>query len=186
MRSLLAIAALMLALGPGAAGQMRGGIPPLGGGLGFRSGRGFSGGRFARRRGYYPGYGLGYGYAYFDDPYFDEAPPEPEVVLMRNEAERAPMPARIMQPKLIEVPGSAENARPQPTVPTVLVWRSGQREEVKQYTISGPYLYEYGKPLQRRRIALDDLDLEATERVNQERGVQFMAPATPSEVTVRF
>ena len=48
------------------------------------------------------------------------------------------------------------------TLPTVLVWRSGRREEVKQYAISGSFLYDYTKPRASRRISLDELDLDAT------------------------
>jgi len=92
----------------------------------------------------------------------------------------------VVEPKLIEVPAAVEKTPRQPSLPTVLVWRNGQREEVQEYAISGAFLYDYSKPRASRRISLDDLDLEATERANQQRGVQFLIPASPSEVTVRF
>ena len=84
------------------------------------------------------------------------------------------------------MPAWVEKVWPQPTPPTVLVWRSGQHEEVREYAISGAFLYDYSKPRASRRISLDDLDLDATERANQQRGVPFLIPASPSEVTVRF
>jgi len=189
VRRLMAIAASLLALTLGVAGQPRGGglgsIPGLPGGLpgtGVRGmGRGFfPGGRNRFGRGFWPWYGVGY--ADFDEPYVEEVPQPPVIV----ERELVPAPARSVQPKLIEVPGSVEKARAEAAMPTVLVWRNGGREEVKQYAVIGSFLYDYSKPRAARRIPLDQLDLEASERANQQRGVQLLIPASPSEVTVRF
>ncbi|MFZ3210678.1 MAG: hypothetical protein WA188_04120 [Terriglobales bacterium] len=138
-----------------------------------------------------PWYGVGY--ADFDEPYYDEPnyeeAPQPELIVPPGvppvyERASTTAPVHGLPPKLIELPASSE--KPQPALPTVLVWRNGQREEIQQYTISGPFLYDYSKPRAARRISLDDLDLDATEHVNQQRGVQFLIPASPSEVTVRF
>ena len=192
MRTLVGIVVSLLALGLGAAGQVRGGglggIPPLSRGLpatGVRSlGRGFfSGSRFAHRRSFWPGYAIGY--ADFGEPYVEEAP-QPQVIVLREERDYAPAPASVVQPKLIELPASADKARPEAAPPTVLVWRNGQRDEVRQYAVIGSFLYDYTRPRAARRIALDDLDLDASEHANQQRGVQFLIPASPSEVTVRF
>jgi len=176
----------VLALGLGAAGQPRGGGPRGRGlpGMGVGPmGRGFvSGARLGYGQRSWPWYGMGY--ADFDERYFEEAP-LPEVIAPAvDERAKTPAPVSMMQPKLIELPAARE--KPQPTLPTVLVWRNGQREEINQYTISGSFLYDYTKPRASRRISLDDLDLDATERANQQRGVQFLIPASPSEVTVRF
>jgi len=193
----IAVSFLVLALVP--ASQARGGfrgigpggtrfgtLPPLTGGLpgtGIRPlGRGFSRGRFGFREGFWPWYG--WGYADFDEPYLEEGR-QPPVVVLREEPQARPA-AHVVEPKLIEVPAAVEKTPRQPSLPTVLVWRNGQREEVQEYAISGAFLYDYSKPRASRRISLDDLDLEATERANQQRGVQFLIPASPSEVTVRF
>ena len=163
-----------------------GGIPPLAGPLPGTGVRPFCGPRFGFRRGF-GDLGLGYlGYADFGGPYLAEEGAQPQVIVVREVRDHAPAPPAPMQPKLIEVPASGEKARPQPSLPSVLVWRNGQREEVKQYVISGPFLYDYTKPRGVRRISLDDLDLDASERANLERGVKFLIPASPSEVTVRF
>jgi len=201
VRTLPAIAVSLLVLALVPASQARGGfrgigpggarfgtLPPLSRGLpGARVrpvGRGFShGSRFELRRGYGLGYGY-WGYGDYGEPYVED--PQGQVIVLRDEPASKPAPAHVVEPKLIEVPGSVEKTRPQPTLPTVLVWRSGQREEVKEYAISGAFLYDYSKPRASRRISLDDLDLEATEHANQQRGVQFLIPAGPSEVTVRF
>ena len=124
-------------------------------------------------------------YADFPEFYIAEAS-QPQVVVLREEREQTPAAISVVQPKLIELPASSEKPRPQVALPTVLVWRSGQREEVKQYAVNGSFLYDYTRPRAARRISLDDLDLGATEFANQQRGVQFLIPASPSEVTVRF
>jgi len=138
------------------------------------------GGRFGYGRNILPWYGLGY--ADLSEPYYEEAPPP---MLVPPADERVAPPA-VMQPKLIELPATIQKTPSQSSLPTVLVWRNGQREEIAQYTISGAFLYDYSKPRALRQIPLDDLDLNATERANQQRGVQFLIPASPSEVTVRF
>ena len=200
MRTLPAIAVSLLVLVLVPASQARGGfrgigsggarfgtLPPLSGGLpgtGIRPfGRGFSRERFGFREGFWPWYGWGYGD--FDEPYLEESP-RPPVILLRDDAQARSAPAHVVEPKLIEVPATVEKTPRQPSLPTVLVWRNGQREEVKEYAISGAFLYDYSKPRASRRISLDELDLEATERANQQRGVQFLIPASPTEVTVRF
>lgn len=195
MRTLLGVAVSLLALGLGAAGQARGmrvGLgsgPQLTGGLpgtGVRplGRRSFFGTRFGRARGFLGAYAPFAGYPDVIEPYGDEGP---QVIVIRDERESTPAPAAVMQPKLIELPASQEGKpRPQATVPTVLVWRNGQRQEVKQYAVIGQFLYDYSKPPTPRRISLDDLDLDATLHANSERGVQFLVPTSPSEVTVRF
>jgi len=199
VRTLIGITVSLLALAVGAAGQARGrgtglgGLPPLAGALpgtgapGSRTfGRGvFRGGRFAHARTFFGGYAP-YGlYPDFVDPY-PEGVAQPQVVVIRDEREQAMPPALPVQPKLIELPASSEKPQRQATLPTVLVWRNGQREEVKQYAVIGPFLYDYSKPPTPRRISLNDLDLDATRRTNDERGVQFLIPTSPSEVTIRF
>ena len=198
MRTLL-VATSLLALCLGAAGQARGrgtglgGVPPLVGGLpgtgapGSRPfGRGvFPGTRFAHRRTFLGGYAPFAAYPDLIEPY-PEAVPQPQVIVIREEREQATPPVPLVQPKLIELPASSEKPRPEATLPTMLVWRNGQHEEVKQYAVIGPFLYDYTKPPTARKISLNNLDLDATLRANSERGGQFLIPNSPSEVTVRF
>jgi hypothetical protein len=190
------VAISILLLGLGAAGQARGmgtglgGVPPLAGGLPGTGAPRLSGGffppaRFARR---HFGLGLGgfWGYAGLVEPYAEEGP-QPQFIVIREEREQAPTPPAVVQPKLIEIPVSAQGkSKPEPTEPTVLVLRNGQQEEVKRYSVVGQFLYDYTNPPGPRRISLSDLDLEATERANSQHGVQFLLPASPSQVTVHF
>jgi hypothetical protein len=77
----------------------------------------------------------------------------------------------------------ASAAAPQPVQEqqsTVLVFRNGKRLEVSNYAIVGDQLVNLsgGGP---RKIALSDLDLNATSLVNDDRAVDFRLPAKPDK-----
>lgn len=57
---------------------------------------------------------------------------------------------------------------------TVLVFRDGHRQEVANYAIMGSTLFVLSGP--RSRIPVAELDIPATERENQSRGVDFHVP----------
>jgi len=61
--------------------------------------------------------------------------------------------------------------------PTVLVFRDQHREEVNNYAIVGSTLWNFA-PARTQKIALAQLDLPATEKVNEDRGVTFRVPGT--------
>ncbi len=62
---------------------------------------------------------------------------------------------------------------------TVLVFRDGHTVEVKNYAIVGSTLYDYSNDT-RRKIDLADLDVPATEKRNDDRGIDFRLPARSS------
>jgi hypothetical protein len=71
---------------------------------------------------------------------------------------------------------SSEPPAPEPPqVPTVLVFKDGHQAEVENYAIFGQTLFDL-TPGHRRKIALADLDLLATEKQNDDRGVNFQLP----------
>ncbi len=59
--------------------------------------------------------------------------------------------------------------------PTVLVFRDQHREEVHNYAIVGNTLWNFA-PTHTKKIALAQLDLPATEKLNEDRGVTFRVP----------
>jgi hypothetical protein len=65
-------------------------------------------------------------------------------------------------------------ATPQPE--TVLVFKDGHQLEVENYAIVGSTLYDLTEG-HRRRIDLSDLDLTATAKQNDDRGIDFRVPA---------
>lgn len=64
----------------------------------------------------------------------------------------------------------------QPT-PAVLVFRDGRQMQVDNYVITADRLFTLG-PDQHRTIQLSELDLNATVKANQDRGVSFSVPKT--------
>ena len=64
---------------------------------------------------------------------------------------------------------------------TTLVFKDRRpRETVVSYAIVGGMLLDLN-PTHRRKIALSDLDLEETARVNEQDGVDFRLPAAPAQ-----
>jgi ribosomal 50S subunit-associated protein YjgA (DUF615 family) len=60
---------------------------------------------------------------------------------------------------------------------TVLVFRDQHKQEVQNYAIVGETLWTFA-PQHTQKIPLDDLDIPATEKANDERGVNFRVPGT--------
>lgn len=83
--------------------------------------------------------------------------------------------------KDVPKPHAAQNldepvAEPEPPQePTLLVFKDGRKLELRNYAIIGATLFDL-TPGHPRRVALADLDLEATRKQNDERGVSFQLP----------
>ncbi len=84
----------------------------------------------------------------------------------------------------VPTPHSAESADASvadpdpPQEPTLLVFKDGRKLEVGNYAIVGQTLFDL-TPGHARRVALADLDLEATQQQNDDRGVTFQLPPRP-------
>jgi hypothetical protein len=65
-----------------------------------------------------------------------------------------------------------------PQEPTLLVFSDGHKLEVGNYAIVGATLFDL-TPGHPRKVALADLDLDATRKQNDDRGVVFQLPASP-------
>ena len=78
---------------------------------------------------------------------------------------------------------------PRELLPAVLVFRDGHREEVSDYTIMNGAMYSkadyWTSGSWTKKIQIADLDVPATMRINQERGVKFALPTSPNEVVMR-
>src|SRR5438132_6679579 len=90
--------------------------------------------------------------------------PAPQPRMVRREDPPQPAPA-----------STAPAPAPKPLPATILVYRDGHRSEVRDYAIAGDTLYDLGNGLM-KKIKLSDLDLDATTKVNDERGVAFNLP----------
>jgi hypothetical protein len=87
-------------------------------------------------------------------------------------------------------PGQTQAVQPPPELPpAVLVYRDGRKEEVSDYTIMSGTIYSkadyWSSGSWTKKIQIADLDVPATLKVNQERGLKFALPAGPNEVVLR-
>jgi hypothetical protein len=139
----------------------------------------------------YLGYGevYGYGVPYADDPNAGDqgydATDDSNYQGGPTVFDRRGSGADSYVPPVQDVPtphsAQADNSAPEPQQPqpaqasTVLVFKDGHKLEVGNYAIVGTTLFDLtsGHP---RKIALADLDLEATQKQNDDRGVVFQLP----------
>jgi hypothetical protein len=71
------------------------------------------------------------------------------------------------------------NSDPEPPIdPTILVFKDGHQLEIANYAIVSQTLYDL-TPGHPRKIALADLDLPATQKQNDDRGITFELPSQP-------
>ena len=71
--------------------------------------------------------------------------------------------------------GAPDPASETPADPTTLVFKGGRELEVTNYAIVGQTLYDL-TPGHQRKVALAELDLNATQKLNDDRGVSFQLP----------
>ncbi len=73
--------------------------------------------------------------------------------------------------------------------PAVLVFHDGRREEVSEYTIMNGTIYSkadyWATGSWTRKIQIADLDVPTTLKLNRERGLKFVLPASSNEVIIR-
>ena len=77
-------------------------------------------------------------------------------------------------PVTAAAPPAPTAPEPKPAEPIVLVFRNGHQQEVTNYAIMGDSLYVFDHG--RAKIALADLDIPATVKANNDRGVEFEVP----------
>ena len=102
-----------------------------------------------------------------------EQPPVGPYEAMPDQAYAAPMAAPAPQPPTAPPP------EVKPGEPTVLVFRTGKRQEVTNYAIMGDSLYVFDQG--RKKIALADLDIPATVMANDDRGLEFKIPPSAKQ-----
>jgi hypothetical protein len=90
-----------------------------------------------------------------------------------QDVDDAPPPAIASKSNRDTDAAAARDAKP--IDPTVLVFRDGHQQEVTNYAIMGQTVYVFDKRTQ--KIALTDLDVAATIKLNDDRGVDFHLPA---------
>jgi hypothetical protein len=117
-------------------------------------------------------------YGYFDNGYYDNS---------ADAANNPPVddnnvaPGYVPRPPDADFQAQANPAPPddssEPSTPTVLVFKDGHEVEVENYAIVGTTLYDLTEG-HRRKVPLGDLDLTATAKQNDDRGIDFHLPGT--------
>jgi len=160
---------------------------------------GYSNGYYGRRRGngyggagysyavpyYIPMDGYGYDYVGGPGPELYSGPPigpsdpvlhivveQPAARNVGSDSDYAQAPPAQAQAEL-QQQSMAHEAKP--NEPSVLIFRDGHQQEVANYAIMGQTVYVFDKRTQ--KIALADLDVPATIKANDDRGLEFNVPA---------
>jgi len=154
--------------------------------FGFGARNGFHGGRRIHRPFviYSPYYG-GYAYPYYlnDEDYSDSAAYQAPTGDYRDNDYRNDDDRRVLDedyraglnlPKQQSSEPSPEPVVPQPN--TVLIFKDGHQQEISNYAIVGRTLYDLSDG-RSKKVQLADLDLSATVKENDQRGVEFQLPA---------
>jgi len=161
---------------------------------GFGFGRGpFFGNRF-HHRGFYPwsGWGWGYGYpwvygdlGWYDNNYYGSQPYPPDdyasAYYAQNDQTQERQQPEIdrLEDEVARLRGERSGQRqPQPEAKseaTELIFRDKRTEEIQNYAIVGQTLWVLSAE-RARKIPLADLDVAATQKANEDRGLEFEIP----------
>lgn len=88
--------------------------------------------------------------------------------------------SRVYRPEAA-TPEPAAAAAPSPQrPPVVLVYKDGHQRELQNYAIVGQYVYDISG-FTSQKIPLTDLNLDATVKANDDRGIDFTLPAGPAQ-----
>jgi hypothetical protein len=107
-----------------------------------------------------------YVYATPDSGYSPDGQTQDEISNLRSEVDQL----RAQQE-------NANQSKAQIHAQTVLVYLDGHTEEISNYAIVGKTIWIFNES-HARKVALADLNLEATKRDNEDRGIEFVVPAS--------
>jgi hypothetical protein len=130
---------------------------------------------------YYPLDNSAYGYDYVGaggPDLYSGPPPGPYDPSLHIVAEQPPAsrygPEGPPEQQAYVAPAPKPLPDDKPGDPTELVFRNGHHEQVNSYAIMGDSLYIFDQG--RKKVALAELDVPATVKANDDRGVQFRVP----------
>lgn len=126
-----------------------------------------------------------------EDPEQDQG--GPTIFDRRGPGERAPNDydaqsrksnvPRPPAPVAAELTASAATKAPEPSIAvqptTILIFKDGHKQEVSNYAIVGTNLFDL-TPGHRLKITLSDLDVVATQKANDDQGIDFKLPEMPN------
>jgi hypothetical protein len=138
------------------------------------------------------GCGLGFGFPWYGDPnwwwdsdpsYDQDQQDQTGLANQMNEQslEDQRMDQRMRQQSDPDVyarsapPLAHQEARTEVVPPTVLVFRDQRKQEVQNYAIVGQTLWIFS-PERTQKVPLTEVDIDATQKANEDRGVDFRVP----------
>jgi hypothetical protein len=161
-------------------------------GVRIRTGNTYSRG-FYGRRGYYPYTGYyPYGYGWYADPLYDtddqdayssEYNPAPGPYTDDSGTERDLDQLNGRVDRLQQDVEARNRPKPDPEPATALVFRDQHVEEVHNYAISGGMLWVLNDQAA-KKIPLAELDIPATVKTNDDRGVDFQVPGPSLQIMI--
>ncbi len=105
---------------------------------------------------------------------------------LQDERQRSQEPEQqvrdLRTPQSSKLPPQKQTTADSPPPSTILVLRNGTRMEIQNYAVVGSTLYVFTPP-RRKKILISDLDVPATVKANEERGVEFRLPRTARPVS---
>ncbi len=101
--------------------------------------------------------------------------PQPIVVVVPERGEReVAQPEAAPPPPREQAPAASAKPLPAPP-PTIFVLRNGQKLELSDYALTSDTLYDL-RDGRTKKISLAEVDLPATVKANEDRGVEFTLP----------
>jgi len=103
--------------------------------------------------------------------------PSSTVSTVRSKPKAQPTSAKTTAPVVATTAPSPAPQPEEPTPITTLVFRDGHNIETRNYAIIGDSIWVYSEQ-DSKKYRLADLDVDATKKVNSDRGVLFQLPPT--------
>lgn len=104
-------------------------------------------------------------------------PPAPTIFEHRPTSERLPDSPHYARQPAVAAADEPSPADARQQIPVLLVYLDGHEQEVMNYAIVGPTLFDLGTFVA-HKIPLAELNLKATIKANEDRGVDFSVPAS--------
>jgi hypothetical protein len=133
----------------------------------------YYGGDFYSSPDYYPSYDY-YGSAY-NAAQNDIAQQQQDIDRLEDEVARLREQRESGQQELRDPQTPQEESRSELSTPTLLVFRDKHTQEVQSYAVVGGTLWIFSEQ-RATKLPLSWLDLEATTKANDERGIDFQVP----------
>jgi hypothetical protein len=182
-------------------GGFHGGSFGRGSGIHFRTGNpSYNHRDFYGRRGYYPYYPYAgsYPYGWYDDPldYDRQNEDQDSYAGASYQAPSYPAPypengglqrdVQALSGKIdrLQADVEARSRKPEQEPATALVFRDQHVEEVRNYAIAGGTLWVLNDHQAGKKIPLAQLDLAATVKMNDDRGVDFQVPGPALSLSI--